>query len=140
MSTAFDHLEDDGGILFHVDPRDKDPRSEEQRQLAFLRDARMLCPGVILFAVPNAGRRTSWEIGKAKREGLRKGCCDIVAVWPGGVAFMEFKAADTMPTPAQRAFLNSIHAAGHHCGVFRSAETALRALKAWGAPFVGWYS
>lgn len=136
MSTAFDALE---GLDFgyHVDPKDRDPRPEEKRQLAFLRQCRLLCPAVIIFSVPNAGRRTQWEIGKAKREGLRAGVCDLVAVWSGGAAFIEMKNGTAMPSEAQLEFLSAVHAAGHPCGVFRQEASALAWLRSLGAPFIG---
>lgn len=137
MRTAFDLLEDTTDLAWHIDPRDKDPRSEEKRQLAFLRDARILCPAVNIFSVPNAGRRTQWEVNKAKREGMKSGALDLVATWNRGVAFLEFKNSDDMPTPNQRDQLNLLYRQGHHCGVFRQEQSALDWLRSIGAPFIG---
>lgn len=141
MSTAFDHLEDAADEPWHCDAKDRDPRPEEKRQLAFLRDAKMLCPAVDIFAVPNGGKRSQWAAMKAKREGMKAGVLDLVCTWPaGGVAFVEFKNGTDMPDANQRERLNLLTRQGHHCGVFRSSETALRFLKEAGAPFVGWFS
>lgn len=121
---------------WHIDPRDRDPRHEDARQTAFLRDAHMICPGVDIFAVPNAGRRTAWEQRQRNREGMKSGALDLVATWPGGVAFLEFKNGTEMPSPNQRDRLNLYVRQGHHAGVFRRPETALEWLRSLGAPFI----
>jgi hypothetical protein len=129
-------LEEADELLCHIDPRDKDPRPEEKRQLAFLRDMRALCPAVMVFAVPNGGRRTLWEANKARREGLKSGAPDLVAIWNRGVAFLEFKGASAMPSPAQREFLNGLYRCGHHVGVFRQEKSALDWLLGLGVPSI----
>jgi hypothetical protein len=136
MSTAFDHLEQ-VDEAWHCDPKDRDPRSEEKRQLAFLNAARMACPAVDIFAVPNGGKRSQWAAMKAKREGMRAGVLDLVCTWPGGVAFLEFKNGTDMPDANQRDRLNMYVRQGHHCGVFRQEASALRFLRDAGAPFIG---
>jgi hypothetical protein len=137
VNAAFAHLEEHADLPWHIDPRDKDPRSEEKRQLAFLRDARILCPAVNIFAVPNAGRRTQWEVNKAKREGMKSGALDLVCTWNRGVAFLEFKNGTDLPSPNQREQLNTLYRQGHHCGVFRQEQSALDFLRSIGAPFIG---
>lgn len=134
--TSFDGLED-RDEAWPIDAKDKDPRSEEKRQLAFLNAARILCPGVDIFAVPNAAKRTQWERNKARREGMKAGALDLVCTWAGGVAFLEFKNGTDMPSDNQRDRLNLYVRQGHHCGVFRQEESALRFLRDAGAPFVG---
>jgi hypothetical protein len=140
-APSFLELEDTTDLAWHIDARDKDPRSEEKRQLAFLRDAKMLCPAVAIFAVPNGGKRSQWAAMKAKREGMKAGVLDLVATWPGGgVAFLEFKDGSSLPDANQRERLNMLTRQGHHCGVFRHELSALTCLREWGAPFVGWFS
>lgn len=121
---------------WHIDPRDNDPRDEDARQQAFLRDARIICPGVDIFAVPNAGRRSRWEVAKRKREGMRAGVLDLVAESRGGVAFLEFKDGRAMPNANQRERLNRYYEHGQHCGVFRQEQSALEWLRLIGAPFI----
>jgi hypothetical protein len=121
---------------WHIDVIDRDPAPEEKRQLKFLRDMKMLAPAVNVFAVPNAGRRTQWEIAKAKREGMKAGVLDLVVTWNRGVAFLEFKDGRSKPTPAQRHQLNTLYRQGHHCGVFRTSASALRFLQERGCPFL----
>jgi len=140
MASAFLDLEDHEDLAWHIDPRDKDPRPEEKRQLAFLRDAKLLCPSVDIFAVPNGGKRSQWAANKARREGMRAGALDLVCTWNRGVAFIEFKDGTSMPDRNQRERLNMYVRQGHHCGVFRQERSALEYLRSIGAPFVGWYS
>ncbi len=140
--AAFDALEDGADEPWHIDPCDQFPEDEDARQAEFNRQARLLCPGVDIFAVPNAGRRTRWEAAKRKREGMKAGVLDIVCEWQPtrrddrGVAFLEFKNGSEMPDANQRARLNRYYQRGHACGVFRTAATALEFLRAAGAPFV----
>lgn len=136
--TAFLHFEEENADLpWHIDPKDKDPRREEKRQLAFLRGVKLLCPSVNVFAVPNGGRRSQWEANKAKREGMKSGALDLVATWNRGVAFIEFKNGTDMPNTNQREQLNTLYRQGHWCGVFRQEASALDFLRQAGAPFIG---
>lgn len=122
---------------WHIDPKDADPRDELKRQSAFLRDAKMICPGVDIFAVPNAAKRSQWAVNKAKREGLTAGVLNLVATWrDGGCAFLEFKDGKKMPDENQRDRLNMLMRQGHHCGVFRQERSALEFLRRCGAPFI----
>lgn len=137
-SSIFDQLEESTEQLYYCEPRDKDPRSEEQRQIAFRKLCRDLAPAVLLFAVPNAGKRSQWEQNKAKREGLRAGVCDLICVFDGGrTAWLEFKAGSGAVSPAQHEFLNGLVKRGHHAAVFRNEWTAARWLKRIGAPVIG---
>jgi hypothetical protein len=134
MNALINIPEADAPLLCHICPKDRDPRPEEKRQLALLRDLKTLCPAVIVFAVPNGGKRTQWAAMKAKREGMRAGVCDLVCVWNRGVAFVEMKDGTSQPSPAQREFLNSLYRAGHHVGVFRQEKAALEWLLGLGVP------
>lgn len=127
---------------WHLDPKDKNPADETSRQSSFLRDAHIICPGVDIVAVPNAGKRTRWEQYQRTREGMRKGALDLFCTWeptrPGdrGFAVLEFKNGRDIPDRNQRDRLNMYYRQGHHCGVFRSATSALAFLKRAGAPFI----
>lgn len=135
-------LETPAGRTWHIDPRDKDPRDEDARQAAFLRDAHIMCPGVDIFAVPNAGKRTRWEQYKRTREGMKAGALDLVCTWlptsahDRGIAFLEFKNGRDMPDANQCDRLDLYMRQGHHCGVFRQERSALEFLRAAGAPFI----
>jgi len=133
-SSAFDHLETVADLPWHVDPKDRFDMPEEHRQRAFINEARIVAPSLIIWAVPNAAKRTQWAAGKAKREGMVAGTPDLTVVWAGGCAFVEFKNGREMPSPNQRDMLNRLYRAGHHCGVFRTSASLLAWLQGLGAP------
>jgi hypothetical protein len=126
---------------FHVDaPKDADTGNELAIQSRFRSRMKMLAPKVRLFAVPNAGKRSVWEAGRAKAEGLMPGVPDLVALWSNqgiaGVAFLEFKTRTGSISEAQADWLTWLHMADHNVGVFRHPDTALAFLKQCGAPFL----
>lgn len=127
---------------WHLDPRDKDPRNEELRQIAVLRQAHMLCPAVDFVAIPNAGKRSLWEAKKRQREGMKRGALDLVATWEPcgpddrGVAFIEMKDGQELPDVDQRERLDRYVRQGHQCGVFRQEASVMLWLYNLGAPFV----
>ena len=121
---------------WHIDPKDNDRRSELARQMAVLRDARIVCPGVDIIAIPNAGKSSDWERIRRWKEGARAGALDLVATWKGGVAFIEMKDGKKMPAQDQRGRLNMYTRMGHHCGVFRQEKSVMDFLRRCGAPFI----
>jgi hypothetical protein len=121
---------------WYIEPKDADPASETKRQRRFLSRAAMLCPAVDVVAIPNAGKRSDWERLERWREGARAGALDLLITWSGGVFFAEFKDGKKMPSPAQRDRLNLHTRQGHHCGVYRTAETLIAHLRTAGAPFI----
>lgn len=136
-SSAWASLEDGVNEPWFIEPKDKDPEGEEHRVKVWLHDMRVLAPGINVFAVPNAGRRTRWEIAKAKREGLKAGALDYVVTWAGGCAFPEFKDGTEMPSASQIDMLNLLFRQGHNAGVFRTSEACIRWLRDAGAPLRG---
>jgi len=138
--TAFDDLLSLGesqASTWHIDARDKDPRGETERQLEALRLARIHCPAVDIIAVPNAGRRTRWEVAQRRREGMKAGALDWVVTWNHGVAFCEWKDGSEMPTSNQSDRLDMYQRWGFHCGVFRRADSFFAWLSECGAPVLG---
>lgn len=137
-APAFAHLEDTQDLSWHIDPKDKDPRSETQRCAAAKRTARIICPAVDIVAIPNAGRRSRWEIAQRQREGMKAGALDWKLTWPNrGIAFVEWKNGADMPDANQRDRLNLYVSQGHHCGVFRQEASFFAWLRSIGAPFIG---
>jgi hypothetical protein len=128
-------------LPWHIDAKDGDPRDETARQLAALRRAKIICPGVDIIAVPNAGRRSRWEVSQRKREGMKAGALDWIVTWrpkhgDRGVAFVEWKDGKDMPDQRQRDRLNMLFGWGHHVGVFRREDSFFAWLRALGAPFI----
>jgi hypothetical protein len=121
-----------------VQPKDRDPASEDRRQAEYIATVRKLCKGIKVFAVPNAGKRTQWAAAKVKREGLYTGWPDTGACWvsniSGGVAWIEFKSGTGALDQDQIDTLNWLHRRGHPVAVCRTAQGALEWLKSIGAP------
>jgi hypothetical protein len=119
-----------------IEPRDKDPASEAQRQRAFLAVLRKQAPGVTAFHVPNGGRQSDWARVNGWRLGTTAGALDLVIFWNCGVLFAEMKDGAGMPSVQQREMLNRLTRAGLRCGVYRTAGTLLVHLRDAGAPFL----
>jgi hypothetical protein len=125
-----------------IEPKDKDPTPEFNRQVRFLGMLKNLAPAVSATAIPNAAKISDWQRIRRWREGAVAGALDLDLTWkptrPGdrGVFFAEFKDKDGMPTVEQRRRLNALYRQGHGCGVYRRAETLLEHLRAAGAPFL----
>lgn len=137
MVTLADLLaepEDEPDADWFCEPRDKLPASEFDRQRSFLTSMARLAPGVVVWAVPNEGKRTLWERGRAKALGLRKGMPDIGVAWNNGVAFIEMKGGQTAISKSQREVLNMLFRQGHHVAVFRTPALALDWLRSIGCP------
>jgi hypothetical protein len=98
---------------------------------------RIMCPAVALVAVPNAAKRSQWAANQAKREGMATGFPDMMALAPGKIAFLEFKAAKGKLSDNQGEWLDRLHGMGFPCGVFRDADRAVEFLREHGFPFIG---
>lgn len=141
LFPADDFDEPDAG--WFLEPKDKLPATELQRQMSFLALLKRLAPSVDALAIPNAGKSTEWERIQRYKEGARRGALDLTLTWEPtrpndrGVFFAEMKNGTSMPTIDQRERLNRYFKQGHGCGVFRRPETLVEHLRAAGAPFIG---
>jgi len=123
-----------------IEPKDKLPGTELQRQKTFIDIMAALAPSVDIVAIPNAGKSTDWERIQRWKEGARRGALDLVVTWEPtcqgdrGVCFPEFKDGQKMPSRAQRDRLNRYFRMGHACGVFRTAEALIAYLRDRGCP------
>jgi hypothetical protein len=124
----------DEAPLFPLEPRDKGPATEAQRQRTLLALVGRFAPSIIAFSVPNEGKRTDWEKINLARNGARAGAPDLLFFWNHGCAAIEMKSGTGMPSKAQIDMLNRLHRAGHRVGVFRKPETAFHWLREVGAP------
>jgi hypothetical protein len=123
----------DAAPLFFVEPRDKLPASELQRQQTFLALLKTCAPGVVAMAFPNAGKRSDWE--RLQRE---RGRCQRFAR-PCAVLGLRHGLGGVQSRPgtlssAQISLLNRLHRLGHKVAMVRRPETALSLLADWGAP------
>lgn len=104
-------------------------------QTLFRSRARMKCPGVRIVAIPNAGKRGQKALNQARREGAAWGFPDVMALWAGGVAFIEFKASNGVVSDNQAEWLDRLTDMGFPATVSRDPDHALEFLRAAGAPF-----
>ena len=94
-----------------------------------------LAPSVMVVAVPNAARRTVWEARRAKQEGLAAGFPDLMAIWPGGIAFIEMKRTKGgTVSENQREWIERLQGFGFPAAVCRGADAAIAFLREAGAP------
>jgi hypothetical protein len=119
-----------GTYVFHTDPRDaRGEKSEAVTQSRFRSQMRKAAPGVMLVAIPNAGKRTAWETKQRANEGMIPGFPDMLAFYDGRAAGLEFKSSTGTLSDNQIATLNRLVALDIPVGVFRSAETAIEWLR-----------
>lgn len=70
----------------------------------------------LLFAIPNAGKRTKSAGGKLKAEGMRAGVPDLCLPVPRGKyhgLYIELKVEGGRPTESQKQWLNDLAAQGY---------------------------
>lgn len=116
--------------LFHTDPRNAGQEQDELTiQVSFRRKMRELAPTVKLVAIPNAGRRSSWEQIKRAKEGLISGFPDLMALHQGRVAFLEFKSGIGSIDVKQVDQMNWLHRNAFPVGAFRSVDTAVEWMR-----------
>lgn len=117
-----------------VEPKDRDPASEDDRQGAFVATMRRVAKKCDVAANTNAGKRSRWAAAKVKREGLVTGRNDLDVKWAGAIALIEFKNGRKMPEPAQVDYLNRMVEMGFPVAVIRTPECGMRWLAGLGAP------
>lgn len=133
LDEPLDKLALDPGI--YVEPKDRDPAPEEDRQALFVNLMRRHARACRVYAVPNGAKRSQWEQNKAKREGMAAGEPDTGISWADApTARIEFKNGTSGPTQNQIEALNWYHLRGHPVAVCRTAEGAMRWLRSIGAP------
>jgi hypothetical protein len=112
--------------VFHVDPRNAQGAKDEAAvQSQFRARMRIAAPSVMLVDIPNAGKRTAWEIKLSSNEGLVPGFPDMLAFFDGRVAGLEFKSGTGALSDNQIETLNRLVKLDIPVGVFRSADTAI---------------
>lgn len=112
-------------------------RSEVQIQSAFRGRVANYCPGVMVVAIPNGGRRGQFAMNQALREGMQPGFPDVLCFWRGGgVAAIEFKDAKGKCSAAQIEWINRLREFGVPAIVSRDPDHALGFLRECGAPFL----
>ncbi len=118
----------------YVEPKDRDPRDEDHRQMPFVSMMKRDCPHIMVHATPNGGRQTDWARIRGSRMGVYAGYPDTSCEWKGGEAEIEFKDGQGSPSPDQIACLNRLHRLDKHVAICRTPDGALAWLRRIGAP------
>lgn len=105
-------------------------------QTLFRSRARIKCPGVRIVAIPNAGKRGQKALNQARREGAQWGFPDVMCLWRGGAAFIEFKSAKGKLDDNQAEWLDRLADMGFPATASRDPDHALEFLRSAGAPFL----
>ncbi|WP_294138279.1 hypothetical protein [Sphingomonas sp.] len=139
MNAAFDMVDAlDAPLkerpLFPVEPKDRDPASELDRQVSLDSLLRVVGPSITSWAVVNAAKRGLKAQRQAKREGLTAGVFDKHYAWNHGLAFLEWKDGTGSLSQAQIDWGNLMHRLGFRVACVRSAKFAHALFVSWGAP------
>lgn len=106
-------------------PRKKPGHPESELQRACVRWFRLQYPGVLLFHIPNGGKRNAREAAMFKAEGVVAGIPDLFlaeARHGHHGLFIEMKAGRNKPTPEQADAMHRLTASGYLCAVCYTFE------------------
>lgn len=119
--------------MFFIEPRDKDPRPESDRQQEWVASARR--DGLHVCAVLNGEKRGQWALNLARKLGAWWGFPDAIVLGGGAfIAFIEWKDGTEMPKQHQVDCMNLLHRLGFNVALFRNAAPAMDWLRECGAP------
>ena len=106
---------------------------EDSLQEAIVRYVRVVAPQLLIYAVPNGGRRSKTEAIRLKRQGVLAGVFDLTIVAPGGKHYaVEVKTDTGSLSPAQRDIKDHLIRHAIPYVVVRSVEDIRTALAQWG--------
>lgn len=113
-------------------------RPEQALQIRLVHTLRLCAPDVLVFHIPNGGKRDAREAALFKAMGVLPGIPDLGLCWPiGRVGFIELKAGRNGLTATQAALHERLKATGFLVAIAIDVEEALTILMAWGAPVRG---
>jgi hypothetical protein len=106
--------------------------SEASIQRGIVDYVQAVAPQCLIFAVPNASRRTKGGRASNGVAGLTAGIPDLCIIAPGGVAyFMEVKTPKGRLSDAQFTILNRLTGLHSEWQIVHSIDDARYALKCW---------
>lgn len=124
------------GVTSRRAPREPGYLSEHPMQVTVVEWAQLqglvLWPLLLLFAVPNGGKRPPREAARMKKEGQRRGVLDLCLPVPaaGFVGlFVEMKTADGRVSDDQKWWIRHLRHVGWRVEVCRSIEAACAVLR-----------
>lgn len=96
----------------------------------------------LLFAIPNAAKRSYGLAARMRKEGLRSGVPDLMLTLPktghNGAGwslfsglFIEMKRIGAKPSPEQLAYIDLLRRQGYNALICYGADEAIRAIKAY---------
>jgi hypothetical protein len=93
-------------------------------------------PEIVVFAIPNAGRRGFQTAAKLKAEGMMAGVADLEFLFPvdepgGCCAFLEMKTIGGSLSIAQMGFRAKLARLGIRWETAKTLEEALDVMRAW---------
>lgn len=113
----------------------RDGNAEARAQAAIVEWVRTVAPDLIIFHVPNGGRRSPAEAARLKWTGVLPGVPDLaILARDGRIFFLEVKAPGGSLSSEQRAMFARFVAMRIPCAIVRSIDDARRAFDAWGLP------
>jgi len=110
-------------------------RTEHQEQVILVARIRQFLRGVLVFAVPNGGKRGKREAARLKAEGVLAGVPDLVIAEPRGgfhgmcVELKREKGGRT--SKAQKEVIAGLRARGYHVVVSAGADEAFRQIETY---------
>jgi hypothetical protein len=119
---------------FPVEEADRSDESELARVTRFRAMMKRRAPQCRVVAIPNAGARGLKALNQARAEGAAWGFPDLMVLYCGRAAFIEFKNRNGKPKAHQVEWMNWLVGGGFPCGVFRTAEAACAWLAGHGFP------
>jgi hypothetical protein len=116
-------------------PQRRGLSGEDALQKSLVDFVRTVLPGVVVFAIPNGGKRTKAEAGILKATGVLAGVSDL-EIWPDEIAprslFVEVKTDAGKLSVEQRSFGRRAAARGHYFVVWRSIDDARKTFAMMG--------
>lgn len=111
----------------------RDANAEARIQAAIVEWIRTVSSDLVVFHVPNGGKRGKADAARLKWIGTLAGVPDLVIITPGArVRFIEVKTPDGSLSPAQRDIRESLTALGTPPAIATSIDDVRRAFSAWG--------
>lgn len=107
---------------------------ETKLQISVINYIRMAFPDVLVFAVPNGGKRSMIEAAMMKKMGVLAGVSDLLLFWNGGYGAIELKRPDKTAymSPTQIEFAETWRKLGGRFALCNSLDGVEAALKSWG--------
>lgn len=109
---------------------------ESALRVRFRARLHIAAPEIVVVGIPNAAKRGQRAMNQARREGAKWGFPDDLVLWPGGVAFVEWKTDKGKLDARQVEWLARLSGMGFPAIVGRDPDQVIAWLRSLGAPFL----